>query len=142
MVSIHTPTQGVTKLQEVHDYQSECFNPHTHAGCDVIKLNLSGRQIVSIHTPTQGVTMVWSGWSGRYGCFNPHTHAGCDYRSSTYCRDMIVSIHTPTQGVTVCISCCPYVGLVSIHTPTQGVTFFRLILYSSFKFQSTHPRRV
>ena len=34
MVSIHTPTQGVTSLQR--DNQKDCsgFNPHTHAGCD------------------------------------------------------------------------------------------------------------
>ncbi len=33
IVSIHTPTQGVTShLSSVSSM--ECFNPHTHAGCD------------------------------------------------------------------------------------------------------------
>ncbi len=34
-----------------------CFNPHTHAGCDTTNLTQNNEIIVSIHTPTQGVTM-------------------------------------------------------------------------------------
>ena len=55
VVSIHTPTQGVTIV---------IFNG----------INIS---IVSIHTPTQGVTSHLSSVSSME-CFNPHTHAGCD----------------------------------------------------------------
>ena len=54
-VSIHTPTQGVTKL-DISNVPTEN---------------------VSIHTPTQGVTAAWAISSGA-GSFNPHTHAGCD----------------------------------------------------------------
>ena len=32
-VSIHTPTQGVTKPTG-NRISTDCFNPHTHAGCD------------------------------------------------------------------------------------------------------------
>ena len=59
-VSIHTPTQGVTLLTSlVCKPFLLCFNPHTHAGCDVI--GISGDihfGYVSIHTPTQGVTFI------------------------------------------------------------------------------------
>ena len=57
VVSIHTPTQGVTIV---------IFNG----------INIS---IVSIHTPTQGVTASPDA-PLRTACFNPHTHAGCDQR--------------------------------------------------------------
>ena len=35
LVSIHTPTQGVTWLPVALGLISPCFNPHTHAGCDI-----------------------------------------------------------------------------------------------------------
>ena len=78
-VSIHTPTQGVTKtmsliatrlqFQSTHprrvwrsecryDVQRESFNPHTHAGCDKWLLFAVYKRQVSIHTPTQGVTTI------------------------------------------------------------------------------------
>ena len=56
LVSIHTPTKGVTGGLN-YGQKSSCFNPHTHEGCD----------IWSISTPT---TII---------CFNPHTHEGCDH---------------------------------------------------------------
>ena len=122
IVSIHTPTQGVTtsimypaqasQFQSTHPrrvwliyhflhFRTECFNPHTHAGCDAHCLSEKIYNAVSIHTPTQGVTFiidrsnrsilfqsthprrVWHyASSTRSGiwCFNPHTHAGCDIR--------------------------------------------------------------
>ena len=55
------------------------FNPHTHAGCDLLLLAL-GRS-----SP----------------CFNPHTHAGCDQAYKPNFSGVFVSIHTPTQGVTL-----------------------------------------
>ena len=33
-VSIHTPTQGVTPAHGIYHWQTQSFNPHTHAGCD------------------------------------------------------------------------------------------------------------
>ena len=163
-VSIHTPTQGVTLLPLVLGLISLCFNPHTHAGCDEAQQVLNKYLDVSIHTPTQGVTSDMFGLAERMlfqsthprrvwrssaiwpkscwirfqsthprrvwlilifsvvlnGSFNPHTHAGCDIRATEYLQRWKVSIHTPTQGVTS--KCLP-----SIY---------------SYKFQSTHPRRV
>ena len=77
-VSIHTPTQGVTPFIFAQVSDQECFNPHTHAGCDTPPASAKADSNVSIHTPTQGVTEV--------KCFTSESK--------------IVSIHTPTQGVT------------------------------------------
>ena len=101
LVSIHTPTQGVT----------------SKSGYGVTSHH------VSIHTPTQGVTFsirnktvllqfqsthprrVWQFACNvytQYASFNPHTHAGCDlYKYDGIIPTKQVSIHTPTQGVTV-----------------------------------------
>ena len=78
-VSIHTPTQGVTKRFFIK-FCLFCFNPHTHAGCDLIcTTKISFFFFVSIHTPTQGVTPFLV----------------LNFRTKK------VSIHTPTQGVTL-----------------------------------------
>ena len=79
IVSIHTPTQGVTPFIFAQVSDQECFNPHTHAGCDTPPASAKADSNVSIHTPTQGVTEV--------KCFTSESK--------------IVSIHTPTQGVTL-----------------------------------------
>ena len=78
IVSIHTPTQGVTKTFPFLNLQPCCFNPHTHAGCDGLSIYVSATNL----------------------CFNPHTHAGCDYMGQWVIYSWFVSIHTPTQGVT------------------------------------------
>ena len=40
LVSIHTPTQGVTKFTLLSLCGYDSFNPHTHAGCDSISNNI------------------------------------------------------------------------------------------------------
>ena len=101
-----------------------CFNPHTHAGCDLfcytwfIRYDVSihtptqgvtpvnpvlrNRLTVSIHTPTQGVTPSALCRSDSLHCFNPHTHAGCDrcilvVKSVSH---LYFAFENPTQGVT------------------------------------------
>ena len=141
LVSIHTPTQGVTQGYTQMGQFRTGFNPHTHAGCDFLPKSY-------FHSMMR---------------FNPHTHAGCDRLSSRMVRYRDVSIHTPTQGVTLLRYCKPYIfsfnphthagcdqgtgdipndAIVSIHTPTQGVTGYRLEWFGTGTFQSTHPRRV
>ena len=120
----------------------QCFNPHTHAGCDQSTpyslshysefqsthprrvwlsniTNISNME-VSIHTPTQGVTRV-------------------DDRTSML---LSVSIHTPTQGVTKkYLREIPVVGF-NPHTHA-GCDLCILVLGEYYwMFQSTHPRRV
>ena len=141
IVSIHTPTQGVTEESiqgfgcirsfnpHTHAGCDSChnsnnalhygFNPHTHAGCDPIYVTFSILLNVSIHTPTQGVTFIYYTVFFNFR-FNPHTHAGCDYGKWEILCHRTVSIHTPTQGVTI-----------------SNSDAYRVI-----EFQSTHPRRV
>ena len=99
LVSIHTPTWGVTwnktnewnspKFQSTHLHEVWlhlflssrpflCFNPHTYMRCDVF-----------LH-PYDCYTI----------CFNPHTYMRCDVVRSLRTRRFRVSIHTPTWGVT------------------------------------------
>ena len=56
VISIHTPTKGVTS--------------GSYAGRD--------RQTISIHTPTKGVTVEQGGQIGWLYDFNPHSHEGSD----------------------------------------------------------------
>ena len=143
VVSIHTPTQGVTCFCHQTKATSACFNPHTHAGCDCSVIIKQQVIIVSIHTPTQGVTI---GNTCPTGCGQVSIHTPT--QGVTFCRarhifiHLNVSIHTPTQGVTISTTGANLPSLVSIHTPTQGVTPNDCLGLFSMSFQSTHPRRV
>ena len=141
-VSIHTPTQGVTaatifcsefnKFQSTHPrrvwliyhflhFRTECFNPHTHAGCDDVTVYFSVSAKVSIHTPTQGVTQ--------------------SITSTKLIK--IVSIHTPTQGVTLA-SYSLFWWYTSFNPHTHAGCDKEIWMRSlrNGLFQSTHPRRV
>ena len=97
-VSIHTPTKGVTQPWNLYADMKNRFNPHTHEGCD--SQNQSNNPF--------------------YRCFNPHTHEGCDPWAQPSLSNLQVSIHTPTKGVTQWL----------IREMQEQL------------FQSTHPRRV
>ena len=126
-VSIHTPTQGVTlagnaigassQFQSTHPRRvwhwllpvvgliNQCFNPHTHAGCD-LRLVHRCLTLNSFNPHTHaGCDRFCSILKLNRYCFNPHTHAGCDKFLCEHCRKGLVSIHTPTQGVTRYIIC-------------------------------------
>ena len=79
IVSIHTPTQGVTVWTQPYTYRTFCFNPHTHAGCDgrFVKGHNYGFKFQSTHPRRVWPWPSWRRSSTRHG-FNPHTHAGCD----------------------------------------------------------------
>ena len=142
IVSIHTPTQGVT-TSIMYPAQASQFQS-THPRRVWLQQQSSVQNSIS---------------------FNPHTHAGCDLFIISFISERSVSIHTPTQGVTQSITSTKLIKIVSIHTPTQGVTLASYSLfwwYTSFNphthagcdkeiwmrslrnglFQSTHPRRV
>ena len=61
LVSIHTPTKGVTHVRPI----------------------LGRMASVSIHTPTKGVTLGNTMMLCTSFCFNPHTHEGCDRHSAS-----------------------------------------------------------
>ena len=80
LISIHTPTQGVTRPEDKEYQDIKHFNPHSHAGSDVIS---ASPNLVPFY-------------------FNPHSHAGSDNFSKILNQNcIIISIHTPTQGVTL-----------------------------------------
>ena len=77
IVSIHTPTQGVTgRAIRLHPNKTVSIHTPTQGVTNGI-FAFMGRRDVSIHTPTQGVT-VQKGMYQPVPGFNPHTHAGCD----------------------------------------------------------------
>ena len=79
LVSIHTPTRGVTVQPTIVFINKSCFNPHSHAGSDILRYFLMHIFFVSIHTPTRGVTGKYQKWK--------------EWKQD--------SIHTPTRGETV-----------------------------------------
>ena len=163
IVSIHTPTQGVTRticylntwsmFQSTHprrvwqDYSGLLGFPH---------------KFQSTHP-----RRVWHGkvlFTQAESGFNPHTHAGCDHVDydgetplglfqSTHPRRVWLKgagISTLTASFNPhthagCDSCkISHIRhrQVSIHTPTQGVTNRLQTALDYVQFQSTHPRRV
>ena len=142
LVSIHTPTQGVTNIK-LHFWEMRIVSIHTPTqGVTLCKDLLFQLKTVSIHTPTQGVT------------------TGIEYEA----KKNYVSIHTPTQGVTAMqrqwqtdmwfqsthprrvwlISRLRFV-LNSCFNPHTHAGCDQILLDSKAQqvlFQSTHPRRV
>ena len=164
-VSIHTPTQGVTKTW-LYRMGVNPVSIHTPTqGVTTIYRVLPYNPRVSIHTPTQGVTYWYKRRHDKGKFQSTHPRRVWHFLRLEKYGTTLVSIHTPTQGVTgqwglvgsffeVSIH-TPTQGVtendnrnekqdqVSIHTPTQGVTS-TLFSNSSIlpRFQSTHPRRV
>ena len=121
VVSIHTPTKGVTH-QSYQNLRQFCVSIHTPTKGVTEELIKTGyRYRVSIHTPTKGVTshrpaimrtvsfnphthegcdQVSVFHQALRWCFNPHTHEGCDFGWFVQLLEDEVSIHTPTKGVT------------------------------------------
>ena len=121
-VSIHTPTKGVTRAGS-HAPGKRLVSIHTPTK-GVTENNKTIVEVtdVSIHTPTKGVTLCPIKTHQVIICFNPHTHEGCDRTDGRWFVSVQVSIHTPTKGVTARIDGLVNAEFVSIHTPTKGVT--------------------
>ena len=143
LVSIHTPTKGVTYgVQMVLDPLRR-FNPHTHEGCDNHILTNKNIEIVSIHTPTKGVTEYHVCKGTKSFCFNPHTHEGCDL---IYCNLIRVvarfqSTHPRRVWQANGDITNKQIMFQSTH-PRRVWPLLRLKLLEGMRFQSTHPRRV
>ena len=121
LVSIHTPTKGVTFIPLVIKHH-QTVSIHTPTkGVTILAIKLVLNICVSIHTPTKGVTAA----------------------SITCYRILNVSIHTPTKGVTI-----GYMKKIQVkisfnpHTH-EGCDCFKVkTCCNKSLFQSTHPRRV
>ena len=84
-ISIHTPTKGVTINDILEVLGKPHFNPHSHEGSDTILPDLETTLwLISIHTPTKGVTnKKWKSMQHSY--FNPHSHEGSDTGIALVC---------------------------------------------------------
>ena len=128
VVSIHTPTWGVTFIFFLF-LSFHVVSIHTPTwGVTGHNIQLNNIGWVSIHTPTWGVTLsliqlmifflfqsthlheVWRFKRLRFyleQSFNPHTYMRCDLQFlSPTTREAKVSIHTPTWGVTMATHGC------------------------------------
>ena len=141
IVSIHTPTQGVTTSIMYPAQASQFQSTHPRRVWPFCTFAMCS-EYVSIHTPTQGVTRdilmmlitkmfqsthprrVWLSSTNREGgevSFNPHTHAGCDLKNISILR-FPKSFNPHTHAG------CDLRGFLQYHKTSL--------------FQSTHPRRV
>ena len=142
MVSIHTPTKGVTegkpeafryiRFQSTHPRRvwrhrgrgwkdMQGFNPHTHEGCDCqLQLSLNLDTSFNPHTH-EGCDWLFRGDVWGDSCFNPHTHEGCDGER--------------------CYATKHLWRFQSTHPRRVWLTYPCIYLLTSL-FQSTHPRRV
>ena len=99
VVSIHTPTKGVTanvakakadaKFQSTHPRR--VWRPIRKVHAHLIKFQSTHPRRVWLSDCFYPPIMI---------SFNPHTHEGCDIANDFYRYAKWVSIHTPTKGVT------------------------------------------
>ena len=118
------------------------FNPHTHAGCDLLSTWLV-KLLICFNPHTHAGCDFFEGWNiGGLCCFNPHTHAGCDIGGWSSVININVSIHTPTQGVTHTIRDFWVMGTFQSTHPRRVWPMAQFNNILLVMFQSTHPRRV
>ena len=104
LVSIHTPTKGVTKLPSPYPLYLRFQSTHPRR----VWLNLQVLPVLMLQFQSTHPRRVWLQQlyrNIRRFSFNPHTHEGCDFVRSKNFKPYGVSIHTPTKGVTLCSSC-------------------------------------
>ena len=143
LVSIHTPTWGVTDKRDKPKGSNDSFNPHTYMRCD-FAININHFIIwVSIHTPTWGVTLYSSFMAAFFCCFNPHTYMRCDLSNrGSFLLLFFVSIHTPTWGVTAIyftLTIIERFQSTHLHEVWQDTMWLDII---RSRFQSTHLHEV
>ena len=149
LVSIHTPTKGVT-IKSTYNQCTFDVSIHTPTkGVTMWSILFVGGRRVSIHTPTKGVTKKMFAMirKAQFQSTHPrrvwptfvHLNKFLYLFQSTHPRRVWltlhtaaayickVSIHTPTKGVTPSALQCRLCHDVSIHTPTKGVTSVELI---------------
>ena len=78
VVSIHTPTKGVTSPPFRFDEVIFSFNPHTHEGCDPFSPANRGYMCCFNPHTHEGCDQACKGFADKILRFNPHTHEGCD----------------------------------------------------------------
>ena len=125
-------TKGYSEFQSTHPRRvwqimstfltyAECFNPHTHEGCDTLNgLSSLSQTRFNPHTH-EGCDIIPSKIRQVLESFNPHTHEGCDHAPPEDLKNLIL--------------------FQSTH-PRRVWHLHWLKKQSRTRFQSTHPRRV
>ena len=81
-ISIHTPTKGVTYLWICNRFSSQ-ISIHTPTKGVTLSSSFSVPKVsISIHTPTKGVTILSQKVFSTSSDFNPHSHKGSDWLTS------------------------------------------------------------
>ena len=130
-------------LDDIIPTLANCFNPHTHAGCDTTQTDsLIFKKRFNPHTHAGCDVSVSSG-AKKTTSFNPHTHAGCDriLDSNGVPRRPFQSTHPRRVWL------CQNRGLNNLYEfqsthPRRVWRNIGLVLVYHQEFQSTHPRRV
>ena len=79
VISINTPTKGVTGKLDVYNNPIQHFNQHSHEGSDSFdNSDVAETFVISINTPTKGVTSTFTDTRYTCGHFNQHSHEGSD----------------------------------------------------------------
>ena len=144
LVSIHTPTKGVTICFSAFCSQRQVSIHTPTKGVTFRCLAKVDEFAVSIHTPTKGVTPCRFKSYKTYPSFNPHTHEGCDR------IDCCMPIESNSGFNPHTHEGCDFVLLISLyfilsfnpHTHEGCDTLMALTFMALILFQSTHPRRV
>ena len=141
IISIHTPTRGVTNSGVLPCLDHGNFNPHSHKGSDyvaVFRYKNNSHFNPHSHKGSDRIFEWLSTFSLLY--FNPHSHKGSDITRIQAVKAIEISIHTPTRGVTASFSCSLQTCRFQSTLP-QGEWRYSLIsFWTKSIFQSTLPQ--
>ena len=126
----------------ISNINRKCFNPRTHAGCDLHTGSNRHTSMVSIHAPTRGATEINHFLKFFLG-FNPRTHAGCDPGVSYNESRVPLFQSTHPRGVRHELNPKEYHNSGFQSTHPRGVRHLKAcLIHLAIRFQSTHPRGV
>ena len=142
LVSIHTPTKGVTWIISIPLEKMLFQSTHPRRVWRRLRVFIQPYN-VSIHTPTKGVTALHVLWSGSGQSFNPHTHEGCDLSTLFLSLSLLMfqSTHPRRVWRIAALRQATALQFQSTH-PRRVWLISQLLMQSLILFQSTHPRRV
>ena len=88
MISIHTPTKGVTGFFQMPYKDLKNFNPHSHEGSDDMEDKYDTDCIADFNPHShEGSDCRYAKRTHRSIYFNPHSHEGSDVISSVLIID-------------------------------------------------------
>ena len=101
LISIHSPTRGLTLLRRQEKHLAIHFNSQPHKGADQLTLNaFRVNSLISIHSPTRGLTLRYLHMFCVTVHFNSQPHKGADSLTELNGQLVNISIHSPTRGLT------------------------------------------